>query len=95
MMDTTAGGGASAAGVDSLVRAPQVLFGLTVVLITHNLDLLWQVADRVAVLADGRVQAIVPMAEMTHMEHPAVRQFFDGPRGHAAQAAQEVAWKPA
>ena len=37
MMDTTAGGGASAAGVDSLVRAPQVLFGLTVVMITHKM----------------------------------------------------------
>jgi phospholipid/cholesterol/gamma-HCH transport system ATP-binding protein len=86
---------ASAAGVDTLVRALQVLFGLTVVMITHDLDLLWQVADRVAVLADGRVQAIAPMAELAHMEHPAVRQFFDGPRGHAAQAAQGVAWKPA
>ena len=77
------------------MRAPQVLFGLTVVMITNHLDLLWQVADRVAVLADGRVQAIAPMAEMAHMEHRAVRQFFDGPRGHAAQAAQGMAWKPA
>jgi phospholipid/cholesterol/gamma-HCH transport system ATP-binding protein len=86
---------ASAGGVDTLVRELQALFGLTVVMITHDLDLLWQVADRVAVLADGRVQAIAPMAELAHMEHPAVRQFFDGPRGHAAQNAQGAAWKPA
>lgn len=86
---------ASAAGVDTLVRELQALFGLTVVMITHDLDLLWQVADRVAVLADGRVQAIAPMAELAHMRHPAIRQFFDGPRGHAAQSAQEAAWKPA
>ena len=86
---------ASAGGVDTLVRELQALFGLTVVMITHDLDLLWQVADRVAVLADGRVQAIAPMAELAHMDHPAVRQFFDGPRGHAAQNAQEAAWKHA
>ena len=86
---------ASAAGVDALVRALKELFGLTVVMITHDLDLLWQVADRVAVLADGRVQAIAPMADLAHMDHPAIRQFFDGPRGHAAQTAQEAVSKPA
>jgi phospholipid/cholesterol/gamma-HCH transport system ATP-binding protein len=86
---------ASAAGVDALVRELKELFGLTVVMITHDLDLLWQVADRVAVLADGRVQAIAPMADLAHMDHPAIRQFFDGPRGHAAQTAQEAVSKPA
>ena len=89
---------ASAGGVDQLVRDLRALFGLTVVMITHDLDLLWQVADRVAVLADGHVVAIAPMAELAQMPHPAVRQFFDGPRGRAAQHAQgrqEVAWKPA
>ena len=85
---------ASAAGVDALVRELKGLFGLTVVMITHDLDLLWQVADRVAVLADGRVQAIAPMAELAHMDHPAIRQFFDGPRGHAAQVAQEAVSRP-
>ena len=85
---------ASAAGVDALVRALKELFGLTVVMITHDLDLLWQVADRVAVLADGRVQAIAPMVDLAHMDHPAIRQFFDGPRGHAAQVAQEAVSRP-
>jgi phospholipid/cholesterol/gamma-HCH transport system ATP-binding protein len=55
-------------------------------MITHDLDLLWQVADRAAVLAEGKVQGVGSMAELARMEHPAIRQFFDGPRGRAAQA---------
>ena len=54
----------SAGGVDELVRKLRDLFGLTIVMITHDLDLLWQVADRVAVLADGKVQGIGSMAEL-------------------------------
>jgi phospholipid/cholesterol/gamma-HCH transport system ATP-binding protein len=75
----------SAGGVDELVRKLRDLFGLTIVMITHDLDLLWQVADRVAVLAEGKVQGIGSMSELSHMDNPAVRQFFDGPRGRAAQ----------
>jgi phospholipid/cholesterol/gamma-HCH transport system ATP-binding protein len=75
----------SAAGVDELVLKLRDLFGLTIVMITHDLDLLWQVADRVAVLAEGKVQGIGTMSELSQMEHPAIRQFFDGPRGRAAQ----------
>lgn len=75
----------SAAGVDALIRKLRNLFGLTVVMITHDLDLLWQVADRVAVLADGQVQGIGSMSELSRLPHPAIRQFFDGPRGRAAR----------
>lgn len=75
----------SAAGVDQLVLKLRDLFGLTIVMITHDLDLLWQVADRVAVLAEGRVQGIGSMAELSRMAHPAIRQFFDGARGRATQ----------
>lgn len=75
----------SAGGVDDLVRRLRDLFGLTVVMITHDLDLLWQVADRVAVLADGTVQGVGSMSELSHMQQPAIRNFFDGARGRAAQ----------
>ena len=75
----------SAAAVDELVRSLRDLFGLTIVMITHDLDLLWQVADRVAVLAGGTVQGIGSMSELSHTDNPAIRQFFDGPRGRAAQ----------
>jgi len=73
----------SAAGVDALVRRLRDDFGLTIVMITHDLDLLWQVADRVAVLAEGTVQGVGSMAELARMDVPAVRKFFDGPRGRA------------
>ena len=75
----------SAEGVDDLVLKLRDLFGLTIFMITHDLDLLWQVADRVAVLADGKVQGIGSMAELSRLDNAAVRQFFDGPRGRAAQ----------
>ena len=75
----------SAGGVDQLVRGLRDLFGLTIVMITHDLDLLWQVADRVAVLGEGRVQGIGSMSELSRMDNPAIRKFFGGPRGRAAQ----------
>ena len=84
----------SANGVDELVLKLREQCGLTVVMITHDLDLLWQVADRVAVLGDGKVQGIGSMSELSALDQPAVRQFFDGPRGRAAQRqAKEPAWK--
>ncbi|MFZ2987774.1 ABC transporter ATP-binding protein [Ideonella sp.] len=93
----------SAEGVDSLVLSLRELFGLTIVIITHDLDLLWQVTDRVAVLADGRVQGLGAMAELARSEVPAVQAFFKGPRARAAAvqadkvaaaASQETPWKP-
>ena len=79
----------SASGVDILVRKLRDLFGLTIVMITHDLDLLWQVANRVAVLAEGKVQGVGSMSELSRMDNPAIRQFFDGPRGRAAQEQEE------
>lgn len=76
----------SAAGFDELVKNLRDELGLTVVMITHDLDLLWQVADRVAVLADGKVQGIGSMAELSRMAAPAIRPFFTGPRARTAQA---------
>ena len=79
----------SADGVDELVLKLRDLFGLTIVMITHDLDLLWQVADRVAVLADGKVQGIGAMAELARMDNPAIRPFFDGPRARAAEEQEQ------
>ena len=81
----------SAGEVDELIRKLSDLFGLTIVMITHDLDLLWQVADRVAVLADGKVQGVGSMLELSTMENPAIRKFFAGPRGRAAQEQQQAA----
>jgi phospholipid/cholesterol/gamma-HCH transport system ATP-binding protein len=79
----------SAGGIDALVRRLRDDAGLTVVMITHDLDLLWQVADRVAVLADGKVQGVGSMPELSRMQHPAIRKFFDGPRGRAAREQEQ------
>ena len=59
-------------------------------MITHDLDLLWQVADRVAVLADGKVQAVDSMLALSTHDNPAIKAFFEGPRGRAAQKSQAV-----
>jgi len=80
----------SAAGIDTLVLKLRQQTGLSIVMITHDLDLLWQVTDRVAVLADGKVQAMGTMAELATLDNPAIRPFFDGPRAHAAQAQAEI-----
>ena len=74
----------SAAGVDELVIQLRDQFGLTIIMITHDLDLLWQVADRVAVLADGSVQAVDSMLALSTSNIAAVKPFFDGPRGRSA-----------
>jgi phospholipid/cholesterol/gamma-HCH transport system ATP-binding protein len=76
----------SAAGVDGLVLKLRDLFGLTIVMITHDLELLWQVADRVAVLGDGKVQAVGTMLELSALDNAVVKRFFDSPRGRAAQS---------
>ena len=84
---------ASAAGVDELILRTHALYGLTIVMITHDLGLLWRLATRVAVLGEGRVIATGTMAELAHHDHPIVRAYFDNPstqplRGdHAAAAA--------
>lgn len=89
----------SAAGIDALVLKLRQQSGLSIVMITHDLDLLWQVADRVAVLADGKVQAIATMAQLASMDNPAIQPFFDGPRARSAQSqaathAKESSSKP-
>jgi phospholipid/cholesterol/gamma-HCH transport system ATP-binding protein len=76
---------ASAAGVDELIRRMHELFGLTLVMVTHDLDLLWQVADRVAVLGEGRVLGTGSMEELSHLDHPIIRGYFDDPRARKAR----------
>ena len=80
----------SASGIDELVRSLRDALGLTIMMVTHDLDLLWRVADRVAVLGEGRILGIGTMTELSRMDHPVIREYFYGPRG---RAAQEQAWK--
>ena len=77
---------ASAAGIDALVLDLHDLYRPTIVIITHDLDLLWQVCDRVAVLGEKKVLAVASMEELSKMEHPIIREYFDGARGRSAQS---------
>jgi phospholipid/cholesterol/gamma-HCH transport system ATP-binding protein len=80
----------SASGIDELVRSLRDGLGLTIMMVTHDLDLMWRAADRVAVLGKGRIVGIGSMTELSHSDDPLVRQYFHGPRG---RAALEQAWK--
>ena len=57
-------------------------------LITHDLDTLYAICDRVAVLADRKVVAVGPLAEIENLDHPWVHEYFNGPRGRAARDAK-------
>jgi phospholipid/cholesterol/gamma-HCH transport system ATP-binding protein len=57
-------------------------------MITHDLDSLYTITDRVAVLADRKVVAVEPVHTLEHSEHPWIREYFLGPRGRAAQASR-------
>ena len=63
--------------------------GLTIMMVTHDLDLLWRTADRVAVLGDGRILGIGTMTELSKSDDGLIREYFYGPRG---RAAREQAW---
>jgi phospholipid/cholesterol/gamma-HCH transport system ATP-binding protein len=76
-----------AAAFDRLIATLQEALGLTVFLITHDLDTLYAICDRVAVLADRRVIAVAPVQELEHLDHPWVQDYFNGPRGRAARAS--------
>lgn len=74
----------SAGAFDELVVQLKESLGLTVVMVTHDLDTLWQATDRVAFLGEKRVIGYAPMRELTKAEHPLIRAYFEGPRGRAA-----------
>lgn len=78
-----------AAAFDNLLRTLQQALGLTVFLITHDLDTLYAICDRVAVLADRKVVAAAPIAEVERLDHPWVQEYFHGPRARAAREARE------
>jgi len=75
----------SASEFDALIVALQKALGLTVFLVTHDLDTLHATCDRIAVLAGKKVLVTGTMAEMLDVEDPWVHAYFHGPRAHAAQ----------
>ena len=75
----------------ALVRELHAALGLTMVMVTHDLDTLFALATRVAVLADKRVIVTDTPQKVVQFEHPFIRQFFQGERGLRAMAPPSTA----
>jgi phospholipid/cholesterol/gamma-HCH transport system ATP-binding protein len=75
----------SADALDELVLQLKVWLGLTIVMVTHDMDSLWRVADRVVLLGEGRILGEGTMTELAASTNPQIQHFFHTPRGRAAQ----------
>lgn len=71
-----------AAAMDDLVLHLRDNLGLTCFMITHDLDTLWRVPDRVVFLGEGKVLAAMPIAELVKQTHPLIKDYFSGARGY-------------
>ncbi len=80
-----------AAAFDELIKDLSDSLDLTVFMITHDLDSLYAITDRVAVLADKQVVANAPVEDLEKSDHPWIREYFLGPRGRAAQGSAKRA----
>ncbi|MGH7030418.1 MAG: ABC transporter ATP-binding protein, partial [Stellaceae bacterium] len=86
--EPTAGLDPIAAGeFDHLIRDLKSSLGLTVFMVTHDLDSLFAICDRVAVLVDKKLR-VGTLDQMLQDDHPWVRSYFHGPRGRAARRAE-------
>lgn len=77
-----------ASAFDELIKNLQATLGLTVFMVTHDLDSLYAICDRIAVLAEKKVLVTGTIEEMMKETHPWIREYFHGPRGRAAVAAK-------
>lgn len=78
----------------SLLRELHAALGLTVIMVTHDLDTLFDLSTRVAVLADQRVITSGTPHEVAHFDHPFIQHFFLGERGRRAMAQAPAAASP-
>ena len=79
----------AAAAFDELIRSLQQRLDLTVFLITHDLDTLHTICDRVAVIADKKVIAVGTIPELLSLDHPWIQEYFNGPRGRSAAVSHK------
>src|SRR3546814_7501467 len=75
---------------DLQTKELQRTLGLTVFLITHDLDTLYAICDRVAVIADKRVIAVGTIDELLATDHPWIQEYFNGPRSRAARSEEHT-----
>lgn len=79
-----------AAAFDELIVGLSHSLGLTVFLVTHDLDTLHATCDRIAVLAERKVLVTGTMQEMLDVDHPWVHEYFHGPRARAAASGAKI-----
>ena len=79
----------------ALIQSLHRELGLTVVMVTHDLDTLFALSTRIAVLAEKHVIAIGPTCDVLKVDHPFIKQFFLGERGQRALEVLEQQHKPA
>ncbi len=79
----------SADAMDDLVLNLKTTLGLTIVLVTHDMDSLWRVADRILLLADARIAAEGTIHDLLASDNAVAKQFFHGRRGRAAGASYD------
>lgn len=72
-----------AADFDQLILTLRETIGFTVCMVTHDLDSIHTICDRVAVLAEKRIYATGTVAELTRNPYPWIQEYFNGPRGRA------------
>lgn len=74
---------------DTLLFNLRSILGLTIVMVTHDLDTLWQITDKVAFLSAGRVLEFAPMTKLAHSKQAAIAAYFQGHRGRLTQKLYE------
>jgi len=79
----------SAEGIDDLILNFQAAMGLTIVIITHDMDTLWYATNRVAFLAEGKVICVDAMSNLVKNPDPRIQKFFSGPRGRAVKGTYQ------
>jgi phospholipid/cholesterol/gamma-HCH transport system ATP-binding protein len=77
----------SAGDFDVLIKTLQQTLGLTVFMVTHDLDSLNTVCDRVAALSDGKIVEVGPIAQLLSSQHPWVKSYFHSNRARVREAA--------
>lgn len=70
---------------DALLLNLRNTLGLTIVMVTHDLDTLWRITDRVAFLSEGHILEFAPIAKLTQSKKAAIVTYFHGPRGRTTQ----------
>lgn len=77
-----------AADFDTLIRDLRASLGVTVVIVTHDLDTLFSICDRVAVLVDKKI-VVDTLPNLLTNPHPWIQRYFHGPRARAAAKAAQ------